>query len=630
MLNNLDFLQKFEHNTDKEFVFPFMKSSFEDNVWVLEFNKIKKNNTIIDFNINLSDGSLLTNSKNYTTLYTFKKLILKLFLNNDLYLSSETTILTKLYSVLHLFNLINVYDDGEFAKNGFKALDKNQLLFIFNKRLHNPKPFDLYSGRERLLALFKKEKIDIPKEQKDLVEIQKIIKTRNIDLQKALFPNLFFGVQFSLSDVFFNKKSTYKYIRECESYFRNDEETFKSVDSVIKNLLVGVKIFYQMHDIADKNYNLPFKNDLEFILNYNFNSKEVKHFETYPVEVIFKVMKFCLEFHFKYGKDITNLFCSFLEKLDIDGLTENKLKVVENKKYLDNLVNSISSQTLKDLGISCYYIETDNNYFENLRKNKSLLSILKVYYGCVLFVVGALMARRQSEIKSMEIDCFDELNLQLGFRKSKSHIHSFGIRDYIGLPTTEVVIDMLKNINLIAKKMKINENNKIFNFPSTWKPWVATDDKHNFYENLDTLFDYFEVDLIERKRPYIRQHQLRRFFAMAFFWSKGFKSIDTLRWFLGHTNAEHVYHYIQENLDGHILNNVKAQYITENISIYSNLKEIMKDKFGIENYSLIDKNDLSDYINTLLEDKLITVEPEFLKDDKNNQFEIIVKVKNHG
>lgn len=56
----------------------------------------------------------------------------------------------------------------------------------------------------------------------------------------------------------------------------------------------------------------------------------------------------------------------------------------------------------------------------------------------------------------------------------------------------------------------------------------------------------------------------------------------------------------------------------------------MKDKFGIENYSIIDKNDLSDYINTLLEDKLITVEPEFLEDDKNNQFEIIVKVKNYG
>lgn len=630
MLNNLDFLQKFKNAQNEEFIVPFMKSSFEDNQWILELNKTKKNNTVIDFDISLNDGFLLTHPKNYTTLYTFKKLIMKLFLNNDLYLSSEATILTRLYGVLHFFNLVNCYDDGSFAKNGFKALDKNQLLFLFNKRLYNPKSFDLYSGNEKLTELFKKENIKTPENECDLLEIQKTLKERNINLQKTLFPNLFLGVQFSLSDVLLGKVQNTKYIREYDSYFRNDDSTTLSVESVIKNLLLSIKIMYQMEDDLDKNYSLPFKSDLEFILNYDFNSKEIKHFETYPVETIFKVMRSCLDFHFKYGKDITTSFVSFLDTLENDGLTKTKLKVVVDKGYLDNLVKNSLSTTLKNLGIDCYYIETDKNYFKNLRDNKSLLGILKVYYGCVQFIVGALMARRQSEIKSMEIDCFDEDNLQLGFRKSKSHIHSFGIRDYINLPTTEVVIDMLKNINLIAKKMKVNEGNKIFNFPSTWNPWIATDDKHNFYENLDTLFDYFEIELIDGKRPYIRQHQLRRFFAMAFFWSKGFKSIDTLRWFLGHTNAEHVYHYIQENLDGKILNNVKSQYIAENLDSYSNIKDIIKNKFGIESYSLIDKNDLSDYINTLLEDKLITVEPEFLEDDKNNQFEIIVKVKNHG
>jgi len=116
----------------------------------------------------------------------------------------------------------------------------------------------------------------------------------------------------------------------------------------------------------------------------------------------------------------------------------------------------------------------------------------------------------------------------------------------------------------------------------------------------------------------------------AFFWSKGFKSIDTLRWFLGHTNPEHVYHYIQENTDGAILNNVKSQYIAENIKEYANLEGVLKEKFNIESYDLIDAEDLSDYINTLLEDKCIEVEPEFLEDDNNNQFNIIVKVKNHG
>ena len=49
----------------------------------------------------------------------------------------------------------------------------------------------------------------------------------------------------------------------------------------------------------------------------------------------------------------------------------------------------------------------------------------------------------------------------------------------------------------------------------------------------------------------------------------------------------------------------------------------------MDNHNLLNKEDLADYINTLLEDGLITVEPEFFEDDKGNQFEIILKVKNN-
>jgi hypothetical protein len=632
MLNNLDFLKKFDNLTEEKI--PFLKSSFEDNVWEFELNKQKKQNTVIDFNIHLKDGKLLTAHQNYTTLYTFKKCIDSLLLSNDMHLNAESTIITRLNGILHLFNLINFYDDGGFSKNGFKALDRNQLLAIINKRLKNPKPFDLYSGKEQLEKFLAKSGLSLSSSPgvEEIKKFKNELKSKGINLQKELFPDLFLGVQFSLEDVFLDETINIKYIRECSSYFRNDDTSSESVDSVLKNTLYGLNLLKNLHlKVEDKSLNLPFKSELDFILSYDFKGKKIKHFETYPVSSIFKTMKNALDFHFNYGNEITETFCLFLDELEKQGKNSSSLKLVTDKNSIDKFVLSVASNKLKKIGLNCYYLDTKNeNYFNKVRKNQSLISLLKVYYGSVLFVVGALMARRQSEIKSMEIDCFDEIHQQISFRKSKSYIHSFGIRDYISLPTTEVVIEMLKNINKIAKKLKTNEGSKIFAFPKISQPWNCSDDKHNYYENLDNLMDYFEVDLIGGKRPYIRQHQLRRFFAMAFFWSKGFKSIDTLRWFLGHTNPEHVYHYIQENLDGHVLNNVKAQYITENINNYSNLKEIMKNKFGIENYSIIDKNDLSDYINTLLEDKLITVEPEFLEDDKNNQFEIIVKVKNHG
>lgn len=632
MLNNLDFLKKFDNLTEEKI--PFLKSSFEDNIWEFELNKLKKQNTVIDFNIHLKDGSSLTASKNYTTLYTFKKLLGSLLLSNDMHLNAESTIITRLNGILHLFNLINFYDDGTFSKNGFKALDRNQLLFIINKRLKNPKPFDLYSGKEQLKKFLNKAGLSLS-DTPNAEEIKKFkieLKIKGLNLQKELFPDLFLGVQFSLEDVFLDETITIKYVREFPSYFRNDDTSSESVDSVLRNTLYGLNLLKNLHlKTEDKSLNLPFKSELDFILSYDFKGKEIKHFETYPVAPIFKTMKNALEFHFNYGKEITDTFCLFLDNLEKQEKTNFSLKLVADKKSINDLVLLSADNKLKKLGLTCYYLDVkENSYFSDFRKNKSLISSLKVYYGSVLFVVGALMARRQSELKSMEIDCFDEINQQLSFRKSKSYIHGFGVRDYISLPTTEVVIEMLQNINKIAKKLKSNEGKKIFAFPKISQPWNCSDDKHNYYENLDNLMDYFEVDLIEGKRPYIRQHQLRRFFAMAFFWSKGFKSIDTLRWFLGHTNPEHVYHYIQENTDGAILNNVKAQYIAENIKEYANLESVLKEKFNIQSYDLIDTEDLSDYINTLLEDKCIEVEPEFLEDDKNNQFNIIVKVKNHG
>ena len=186
MLNNLDFLKKFDNLTEEKI--PFLKSSFEDNVWEFELNKLKKQNTVIDFNIHLKDGSSLTASKNYTTRYTFKKLLGSLLLSNDMHLNAESTIITRLNGILHLFNLINFYDDGTFSKNGFKALDRNQLLFIINKRLKNPKPFDLYSGKEQLKTFLDKSGLSLS-EAPNAEEIKKFkieLKSKGLNLQKEL------------------------------------------------------------------------------------------------------------------------------------------------------------------------------------------------------------------------------------------------------------------------------------------------------------------------------------------------------------------------------------------------------------------------------------------------------------
>ena len=96
---------------------------------------------------------------------------------------------------------------------------------------------------------------------------------------------------------------------------------------------------------------------------------------------------------------------------------------------------------------------------------------------------------------------------------------------------------------------------------------------------------------------------------------------------MGHTNVEHVYHYITESTSGEVLRNVKTQFLLENVEKYENLLSLIKNRYNTEKFDLIDSEDLEFYINDLLENEQIIVEPEFMLDNKQENYKIIVKVK---
>ena len=114
---------------------------------------------------------------------------------------------------------------------------------------------------------------------------------------------------------------------------------------------------------------------------------------------------------------------------------------------------------------------------------------------------------------------------------------------------------------------------------------------------------------------------------MAFFWGNGFGSMDTLRWFLGHTDVQHLYHYITESTEGNVLKSVKAQYVYEDLDSQEDLKDLLVKKYGTNNFSLIEREVLEDYIEDLIEEKTVEVEPEFFNDDNGQNYKILVKVK---
>lgn len=155
-----------------------------------------------------------------------------------------------------------------------------------------------------------------------------------------------------------------------------------------------------------------------------------------------------------------------------------------------------------------------------------------------------------------------------------------------------------------------------------------------YNRNLDFLCDYIQTPVNRKgERYYIRQHQLRRFFAMLFFHSASFGGLETLQWMLGHTDIEHLWNYITETLDGTILRGAKAQFIAESlhkgeINSYVELADLLRARYGTDDFALVDTEELEDHILELIQVGEVCIEPEFFVDNLGKHMRVIVKIKN--
>lgn len=629
--NNLSFLEEvLAPQKDKYKEAAFLKSEFDANVWVIALED-KKDYTI-NFHIELKPGTYLTDIKHIKTLTTLKYWIIESIYDKNTHLCTASTIIRKVNAALTIFDCINLFDNKKLVlTSGLSFLNTDYFKHILFKLSEDANKFEnIYNTSERLLNYYKKtEKIDFNHlSELDELNINKFLKKINEDelTIKKLFPDTILKPN-KWPKSLIEASSTRYYLTEYPTYFREQKEQGGLSPVPLQYYRNAIDILKKLEKKFrnDNRFSFPNKQAFEGIDKFSIQTKEKGRFETYPAKVIFNSFKEAVEFHFNYGEEIIQSFVNFIEnikkqKIDTDNFDSSpEIQIIFEKSLTKKLI---------DLGVKELKQERpDKNRFNLIRNNYYLFDLLKIYYGAVQFVVGALMARRQSELASLSAnDCVHEINNVLIFKRSKSAKGLFGVKDTLALPIDPLAIKMIKNLQKIH--IALNSNGKLFAMPTFKNPTkIKSDTSGNYYgQNLDLFMDYIEAPIVDGKRLYIRQHQLRRFFAMSFFWGSGFGSMDTLRWFMGHTDIQHLYHYITESTPGEVLRSVKAQYVAEDFAKYHDLAQLIKERYHTENFDIIESDELTYYIESLLESGDITIEPEFLVDDKDNKFEIIVKV----
>ena len=130
---------------------------------------------------------------------------------------------------------------------------------------------------------------------------------------------------------------------------------------------------------------------------------------------------------------------------------------------------------------------------------------------------------------------------------------------------------------LFSEDRKVADN--LFYLPKSEGMGALCANNSLLSNHLDMFCDYVGLPPDnEGRRWYVRIHEMRKWFLLLLFWSGRFDVLDAARWIAGHTDAEHIYAYIEKEFPGEELPKIEAEYSIDRV--YRHEQEIMKHRKG--------------------------------------------------
>lgn len=433
-------------------------------------------------------------------------------------------------------------------------------------------------------------------------------------------------------------------IERYRTEFQASPVSDKEDDRVSSRLLSRYfRIIMSLETLKELSLPVPIS-ALDAMSNGNFkdslSAKSGKRFKTLPMNVALNALEAAIEYIIRYGDAIVDSTLLFVEK--------NLKDVAEDDYRYSTLPGGVSGgrHTIR-WSVQHFMTRVQHNpkkksqselqrraVHQRIREHEGLHELLIILFGATVICVGTVMARRQHELLALKPGrCIDKTGTFLIFEKGKSGINGKRVMEARPIPPIGVrAIRLLERLHAGLDELKITDKkDSLFAYLKMDATGLVRANVTTFNQALTMFCDYSQSALdAEGRRYYIRQHQLRRFFAMAFFWAGSFGGMDMLRWFLGHTDVEHLYHYITETTPGEVLRGVKVQYAREAVIVNTDetleLAALLQRRFGISAFSVLDSEELDQYIEELMIAGQVEVEPVFFETLQGRSYRIVVKV----
>ncbi|BCT33526.1 integrase [Pseudomonas protegens] len=602
-------------------------TNFYSNIWRCGFGvKSDQYKKTINFNVLINDGSLLSDTKNIRVLNWFKYLICVQIhprYNRGSRKQAHTEA-RRVTNALQFIDWILLNDDVfNIGKYGLTHVTVDGLKGYLTKKTLNPVSHYLYDYGNKLTLWFN-TKIDLLCDE-DYQEAcrkwpqitvipkvtNRIIHVSDDSLRKARaivrIENMFWvsegGGRFNdrcfIEETYKNTlhglaiaTSTPEELRFPDTFSHEYPQVPVSAPNrhgVVLSVLAKHVIVVRSTLIINSNYvdaglNTDGISELDAADLYKDTTQKANgRFSSLPAPVMVHALGSSIEFILRYGQDILNSVISVFAYM----LAE-KLPSFRRVSKLNKFVVEMSSECLQELAVKAWRIRFSRfpnaSYFDELRQHPGLFELYHVLLGSILTALGSLTARRQSEIielsakgcllpfKNPNLPENAGLSYRLVYHAAKTGNRQKRQKLYIGITTPLAkMLWMFIEFRKSCEDMGLMSSEAHLFFVVKRVPnktYKLTAWRYN--DALDIACEYFQSPTVVlddgvRHRYYIRQHQLRRFFAMSFFWSSGFDGLDTLRYALGHADVEHIYRYITETTPGKVLQSIKVERVCDSI-----------------------------------------------------------------
>lgn len=364
-----------------------------------------------------------------------------------------------------------------------------------------------------------------------------------------------------------------------------------------------------------------------------------------PVGMGLSYLNRAMSFVHLYGEAIVEYYLAVLRstsEADMRTLDKAQMNIIcnsfANAGYLVR-IGGIDKCVAEALGIKRFHRIRSEASFNLLRTEPTLDESLSILIGACVVCLALLKPSREDELTHLKKTCLRQGDdgYYLHYTRGKSNAKETHQETDRPIPAiTARAIQLLQKLgsglkDIFHDERKIADN--LFYLPRLdgYGALAATANLLNQY--LDIFCDYVALppDPLGR-RWYVRIHEMRKWFLLLLFWAGRYDVLDAARWIAGHTDASHIYAYIEREFPGEELPKLEAEYAIERLremesssnpahveSGLGALYTIILRHFQVRTLSMVPDAEWSDYVSALREVDGFFLEPHSVYADNGTE-----------